>query len=441
MRKRIRIAGTVAIVLLSGMVNGCRQENAVVDYSMDSEANVGREVQATGSLSQFQEEKWSTHVSGEDIDVTISAQISVPKAEEMSVIEVSHPKADAEYRKEIFQKIFGDSVVYYFDDAHAFPADIQNRIHAEEIYIENIEPYLDATASQDFDVDEVQMQIQQANERIRRYQEYLANATGELTVAQNYEQDIPYVGYVDDVLYKIEVSEESGTGIQISFFPYQSADVCPDDLEGKEGLYCSSDDAGGDNQCQMSETEAKKIAEDYCMDKGFENLLVTETKTLVWRWNDGSCVNGYEFWLEPGYDGIAFPSFGSEDTYIYLRNCVGYSMENLCKVWVTDKGVIGLEYRNPIAIDSVTEGVPLLSLECIQQIMKDEVSDNYEKYEFANNAPFYNCMDLIYLRIKDEQQANTYSYIPAWRLSYFANDYYNYSVFVNAMDGTIIYLW
>ena len=94
-----------------------------------------------------------------------------------------------------------------------------------------------------------------------------------------------------------------------------------------------------------------------------------------------------------------------------------YSMNSGIALSIMDEGVIGMELCCPIEITSVTKDVELLSMENIQTIMRNELTEHIDQYPSLESVNYYTNMELIYFRIRDEEKKGYYSYVPVWRLS------------------------
>ncbi len=87
---------------------------------MGRERNSGKK-----GLKQFADapawERELTAVYGKkntSVTFQIAADISVPQAEQMSVIEVEEPEFTSTYKKKLAERIFGSEEVYYYDISH-----------------------------------------------------------------------------------------------------------------------------------------------------------------------------------------------------------------------------------------------------------------------------------------------------------------------------------
>ena len=105
-------------------------------------------------------------------------------------------------------------------------------------------------------------------------------------------------------------------------------------------------------------------------------------------------------------------------------------------MYVTDKGVISIDILNPITVTKVTNQVEILPLSTIQELMKNEVSEHPEKYDFKEYR-YMTDMELIYFPVRDKENSSKLSYLPVWRLS---SQHYINPVLINGIDESVIYL-
>lgn len=104
---------------------------------------------------------------------------------------------------------------------------------------------------------------------------------------------------------------------------------------------------------------------------------------------------------------------------------------------VTDNGIIDVVIEYPVSVTSISGSVEMLSLKNIEQIIKEQLKNNADKYELEINKSFNN-MQLTYFRLKDKNETAKYSYVPVWSFSRLVDSQKKNVILVNAIDGTII---
>ena len=260
--------------------------------------------------------------------------------------------------------------------------------------------------------------------------------------------------------------------------PKDKDQICPEELKGK-GCRCypaMSTHGYVKNQCRLSEESALEMAKSFIEGVELGYSVYTYSAPLLWsigmensdslftsgygmefEYEAGEVnevADGYVFYFDAGVDQISFPIFGTQYTYLnfYEKKRRGeygqYSLGATIKVYVTDKGVIGMWADNPVVITGISAEIELLPLEEVEGIMKNQITEHFGDFRFSydDRGIRFNKMDLIYFRVRDRKDPRHYSYVPTWRLSwislYESSDPYNVDicnqVLINAIDGSVI---
>lgn len=475
MRKTRELLG-LGISLWMIVLAGC--EGKTVDYNIDGigETEDAAETAAgnAGStgMEQFAawngtrwEDQWTiTRENANTRNLSIDADIRIPEAGEMYVVSVSEPDVGAEYKENIARNCFDSGYIYYFDFIHLPKKNLEAQIEAYEDSLE--------------DKQYNQVEREWFEEGIETCRKALETASDQYTVAENFETDA-FMGNRDGISYTLKfLTMQGGTGVrmqQIWMCPLDSYAVCPEEMKHEEDLqympYDGPDIARRENLCKLSEEEAREKARQTIVKLGLEYPVFAYSMPLVWGsaqafgkhydWgtkeeDDARRVDGYAFYFDAGIRDVSFTRFGTEEQYIYSylysQNQMepgknSYSMNARVGVYVTDRGVIWMEAKNPIVTDEISEPVKLLPLETVKNIMEDAVTRNYDDFGFRNMGDYstFDGMELIYLRLRDREHEGHYSYVPVWRLSDAhwdetggADSILN-EVLVNAVDGSIIH--
>ena len=125
---------SAVLVCLLGInfLAGC-SEKKTVEYDMSGNTENIQTEGAYGKLKQFADasvwqETWTVKDAEEkEVTLSVDSKISVPGAEQMSVVEVEEPEFDADYKETIAKQIFGGNEVYYNDPAHLPKEAIEER--------------------------------------------------------------------------------------------------------------------------------------------------------------------------------------------------------------------------------------------------------------------------------------------------------------------------
>ena len=181
--------------------------------------------------------------------------------------------------------------------------------------------------------------------------------------------------------------------------------------------------------------------------KGINSYLET-------NWRVDFIPDGYIVHLEAGVDSVSFPQFGTQETDWNFKKMKKkseepqYCLKAQMDVYVTDKGVIGMQACHPVETVSISEGVELLPLEAIKASVRDQLLNHFADFQFKEKKQddgrltvFFDRLDLIYFRVRNRENVGYYSYLPVWRLSAEGFDYPKYienPFLINAIDGSVI---
>ena len=511
MRREIKrkYAYGLLLCLSVNLLAGCKEKT--VDYSMEGatestqkENSVSNTVsRGKKELKQFadapvwsswkEEYDWSAeNAKGEKVNITLrDVEVTVPDAEEMSVVEVKEPEFDAAYKKQISERIFGDTEIYYNDFAHLPRKDIVEQREScqtlyqlakdtEEVSYANVK-YL--TRQYQFDPENAEEWKDILEQELLRYDNALEAAGDVYTPVSKYDAD-EYLGTYGGMDYELSFSEsdrvrktddgpylngksEDGffmncRGKEISFRVKDIYQVCPEEVKEVEGLYYGyMASASQTNQSSLSKEDAKELAQDVVDELNLDYSVYNKCEPLSWWKGVRSGVSeayylsdGYIFYFDVGVDSVSFPQFGTQQTDWNFRKLKKeteepqYFMKSQIEVYVNDKGVIGMRAYNPIETVSVSEGVDLLQLDVVKRIIREQLTEHFKDFRFKvgsfDGEKFiqFERLELIYFRVRDKENVGYYSYIPVWRLSgltdisslkYFANP-----VLINAIDGSVI---
>lgn len=423
------VTGLVVTGMLAGIFTGCGDKEKV-DYSIEGvEDAAASEEQEYGrgksSVAQFAKEThWSDvwtletkeGIGTETVEITIEADIFLPDAEEMYVVEVTVPEMDEPYRQRIVENLFDSQEVSHMT--------AKDEVKEEELY----------------------------------------PTKGDYVADQ-------YIGERDGVSYILwfnRITDEDMSGGYSSqwfnFYPEDTSDICPKSYEGytrfmpHRFLTVDKYTRIGENECAISQEKAQEMAEDFLKEFELEYSVLHTVRPLIWGDDTLSSdtiydwpANGYVFTYHYGVEEV---SFRGSTKYAYMPYAEEdtdkeYPAEGSAEVYVTERGVICMYADNPVETMGMSGEVEFLPLETIKEIMKEEVIKRYEEFSFVHLMPAkelqFTRMDLIYFRVRDKEHPGSYSYIPAWRLSEDLGKLpeggdivVHNPVIINAIDGTLI---
>lgn len=470
MKRRILVWG-ILLVVTAGTFAGCGKKE--VDYSLEEGDTQESGQNGGNSLAQFKDaENWSDELavvdkSNIEQELAIEAAVVVPDADSMSVVEVEQTVMDTAFREAFLKAFFEEGEVYYHDEAH---------YTAEELagYIAELEDMVE-----EFGEDMHGDMKKSIEESLEHYRVLLSDASDSYTPAEAYESCNEYVGYRKDILYRVyfggaEVTVEPLKGVSF----YGPGTLANYEFVEMMRQYSAKTEEALENECIYSMEEAKNLAESFMKKLDRDSQVCVEEKPVMWhgRMLDANknvteekyAFYGYTFTYGTGIDDIAFSLF--PDLWDYdvtwtdqvldakrdmeadiASDIVGEKDDAMVRlldmfngdrveITVTDAGIVSLSIQAPVTIIDITGAVKLLPLDAIKDIMKNELAENGEQYDFKWDKRFNN-LELMYLKTKDETAENEYSYVPTWCLSKKDEMGLHYHpVFVNAIDGSVIYL-
>lgn len=463
----------LACCLLAEILTGC-SDHEKVDYDLETQKGTQAE---GGGMSQFADaSRWTdemdyTDSDGRQFKLSVNADIKLPDVDSMSVVEVEKSVSDADFKKQLLEGFCDAGEIYYHDSAYYTREELDAAILATQEMIEDMEQYLESVTGYenlpgyDVSIPNSQEQLDTLKQQLQEYQDAYENAGDTYTPAEEYDSCNQFIGYRDGVAYDISFPEDgnsSGSGITISPWSMEEVVGSPESLKDYDYLSWlpgGSADAG-DNQCSLSMEDARRLADELAQLCGGSSQIFCEAAGMEWfGWSendegevtvesDQNVLSGYCFTYGLGVDGLAFQSFGTYEDYVDMqrtgmREETFYDLKDSMEIRVMDGGVVNITVQYPLTVRRITEQVELLPLSSIQDIMKNEIRENFDQYHYdgwsRGVTKSFNLLELIYFRVKNPDDPDVYSYVPAWRLSQEASGYHH-PILVNAVDGSVIYL-
>lgn len=407
MRRKKVTAMTLTVFLSLSLMSAC--SNKQVDYTLDE---TEQDEDGTGNvkgLEQFADaEIWDEMLSVETSDgisgeIRIRAEPIVPEKDGMAVVEIYQEPVDAAYKEQLIKAFFGESEVF----------------SSEEIIFWN--------------------QPEEAPVVDYEAQNYRGEIDGNTYGLAFREHPFWYLP-VAEAQYFSNYRNEVGMGRKMNdqhIFLYPiNGEVHPQGIAA-DSFYEPDfyNDLDEENQCTLSEEEAKERADTLLEKLGLSYFVYVDSSDACWKEYELKEI-AEESWhmttLQYVKDGYVFT---------YGQEWENWLFENFAQVsWVTvsvnDAGILNLVLSNPYHLVSATENVGLLPLETVQKIMRQELTDHAEEYISAENTTlFYRYFWLMYGEVTDPEQENYHSYIPVWGLSTDSDG--ADAVIVNAIDGSV----
>lgn len=473
--KKKHTAGRSAAFILAGcmivtLLAGCSDE--LVDYNVETEETGGGNA---GSLKQFaDEEKWSDEwtvslAGGETLLLSVNANVVVPKISAMSVVEVEQTIVDAEYKKRFMSVFLENGEIYYHDNAHRTKAEWEERIAELEALIEINKDTIQGQQLESGEMSEADAFLASLEDELQECRSYQQSAPEDYILADSFDDCNEFIGYRNEVPFSVNFAmndDKTVSGIRVTCMDGR---LCvPESLQKYDGVEVFDQQRPVDeeaNQCSMSMEEAKQLADQFIDGIGRSGQVCWQMGDAWWsaynehkeepvswfEYVDGA-VCGYRFVYGAGVDGRAFAEDGGMTTFDYFRTEIEdtwgeveevpggfYDSNDQISLVVTDAGVVNVAMDYPVNVTNVTGQVELLPLDSVKGIMKNEVMEHVDDYDFSQSK-YYNTMELMYFRLRDDAKQGSYSYVPAWCLSAKIGETRQHAVLVNAIDGSVIHI-
>lgn len=459
--KKCMLSKGIAIVLIAGLFCGCAGKK--VNYEMDTDETAENSQGAITKLSQFSDaEKWTDILefeteNGEKKTISINAEITLPEADSMSVVEEEESVFDAEFKKQILNSFFSGGEIYYHDLEHWTREELEETIEDIEEKIDLLEIYIAqaaaGTSGDSSEESEFKEEKEALEEEIQQKQKLLETAPAAPVTAEEFDNCNEYLGYVGEMPCVATFSDEENNR-RVTIVP----DIYygPERLKGKE-YYRISTIATHRNECPLSIEEAFELSEQCVKGLGLGSQVCLRKNGVSWIgmnyieqpqvYESIEEFYGYCFTYVSGIDGIAFQQVDTSNLITSFdcgKNSIKYTENNygemnFIQIEVMEKGVVSIRLFSPAEVIKVTKSVELLPLDTIKEIMKNEAYEHADKYEYFSSNETAEKMELIYFRVKDKEKEGVFSYIPVWQLTPSGN--YYHPILVNAIDGSIIYYW
>lgn len=454
---------TFIIFVASLILTACGKKQ--VDYQVDTLDPVHTETDAVSEaggdvstqLGMGEERSWHENIhyvygspgglDYEEYDIKMNAHIYIPDTDKMYTMTGSEWYLSPEEKKHIMT---------YFVDESSIEKDME-RTYTKEYYQNEVEhikndflPYVEPVSENEED----QAVYEQSLNDCIAYFETKASETPTAeeiaAMAEDYDGNA-YMGSRDGVeygfsFYRDEERNRSGFSIARIYDYDENMNPIPFDTD-----------------FELTEENAKLEAEKICQGVGLDDLKVIgiRKETLymtedegkdIYRVNMGRNIEGIpvdmvQYWYESNEIG------GDSDDYRIRIYDLGYSLEKVTLL-IDEGGFCSMNAYGLIRDCCVEKPVKLLGFEQIKEVVKNELSTRRVKSEIQE----WQQMDLIYLRIADQDAEDKVRYIPVWRIC--ATSFYMLSgsnsdeadtsvmcdsmipsymlLFVNAMDGSII---
>lgn len=406
---------------------------ATDDQTVVNEGNVGDAAGGTlkESLGIGEEWRWSEDIGNDTGIVEVAAELVIPEVSQMYTVEVEKYFYTPEDKKRVLD---------YFLDIDSVKVDLENvslptKEHISE-EIASLEDSLEQLKQDGEDTAYVETKI--ATLKLQ-----LADAPDASDVSEDvgdYSQNY-YMGTKKEIPFFLafQIDEENN----YSTWTLQAKDMSCFNSQGNDDILPRTNGfLLNQNLCSMSSEEAVKQAETICEELGITHMKAVWVSDLVWDWGQAEPeCNGYEITLTRDINGVLVDNglyWADNEDAVAMRQHP-YNAERIV-IDINDSGVCYMCYEGILTEGSIGNPVKLLSYEQVKDVFREQIKAPSLEYCVSS----FSCLELNYVRVVNEDSANVYCYIPAWRLGTYVRSSYNYvegviqNIWINAMDGTVI---
>ncbi len=417
------------------MLTGCGTKQVAYEEEKSSgkkNSEISQEESAGTTLMETLgvEEEWKEKVSLDDGEsFNISAEVSVPDAPKMSLLEVSEYYYTPEDKKRVAEYFLDEGSIQVNVEHVPTKERIAAKVQEWEMTLEKIEE------------EGIEDKIAVAKSEKKKLESLLNEApkADEIELSPgDYKEDY-YAGLKEgkELVLDFDIREEE----HISQWILCAADAQAYKEFNEAGAEFWNPANTSDNKCTMTKEEAELKAEQICEELGITGMAPVRVKTV--QWGDQKENNGYYIVLGRENAGVVMEPVtyftGSE---IFYRNTelggkTPYEQE-IIDIGINDNGVFWMRYSGILSVDKEGTEVKLLTFNQIKEAFRIDIISRNDVWSMdANN------LDLIYFRFMDEKQQGKYTYVPVWRLTPYEMESgmgvgaseWN-CIFINAIDGS-----
>lgn len=438
MMKKIMVWMSMVSLLIAA---GCgRQEVSYEDdditttdtQTVVNEGNVGDGAGGTlkESLGIGEEWRWSEDIGNDTGIVEVAAELVIPEVSQMYTVEVEKYFYTPEDKKRVLDYFLdSDSVKVNLENVSLPTKEhISEEIASLEDNLEQLKRNGEDTTYEEARIATLKLQLADA-----------PNARDVLEDVGDYEQNY-YIGTKKEIPFSLEfqIDEENN----YSAWTLQAKDMSYFNSKGNDDIIPRGNGfLLNQNLCSMSSEEAVKQAETICEELGIAHMKAVWVSDLVWDLGQAEPeYNGYEIALTRDINGVLVDNglywMDNEDAVAMLQH--SYDAESIV-IDINDSGVCYMCYEGILTEGSVGNSVKLLNYEQIKDVFREQIKEPSLEYNISTSF----CLELNYVRVVNEDNANVYRYIPAWRLGNVRSGH-NYvqgviqNIWINAIDGTVI---
>lgn len=428
--KRNKTVKAICLCVCLCILTGCgerQQVNYIDDIAMDDASGSDASEDAVytnpdASLSEklgITDTKWTETIGVRDF----KGNLHVPEVKNMYVLNVSEAYLTNEDKKKIMT---------YFADEDTLVQDIENIVTRERAdrIISVCQEELDKVPESDEYLRKIYQK--ELDYRTQMYDTYPVSS--ELTEeVGDYSGNI-YKGSKGDNIYSFEFYNDASRN-RCAFIVNKKLP------ENSYTIGVSGASFDGSNQYDITKEELENKAKDICKAVGLEDMMIIDVVDIYWaseeiNQNDNYTEkNGYHIIMARDIEGIPTCEKLLGRNEEKEGKLLPYSREYV-ELALDSEGVIYMFSSGMCKTESITGPVRLLDMESIKSVVRDNIA----KLIYGN---WYD-IRLTYMRVKDLQNEDMYSYIPAWTVIYegyydaYSTAIYYDELYINAIDGTVL---
>lgn len=459
----------VILGLMSLMLFGCGEKEVVYDEenvttaeNSESNSEVSTNETLKDELGIGEDATWKENIQMAGGSVEFKTSITVPDTQDMYTVKAKEYYLTSEDKKKITEYFMDPDSIRVDKDAAITKETIQNSIHIyEQAIAEGKYPKFQMIMPMDayeqfvystFDYIQVPTDQEKAS-----YEKEISRLTGlvnEAPAAADLDElsgdylAEAYRGKKNDVEYAIsffndETRNRSAWSLQaVDKNYFLEIDIKDDEFTCWElGAGIEDGFVPSNNLCQLTPEEAKEQAKKLCEDLGMYHMMPVTANPA--QWDNGSVkeLNGYCVRLVRHIEGVPvdFTTYVDDETYLDGENAMLPYSRECVEVCLNDKGIISVFCKGMLQEEQMSEPVKLLDINEVQEVFRQELKSEAKGY-----IEGWQTLELSYVRVKNVEEPNQFTYIPAWRLRInatqagFAMASTRHFVWINAMDGTRI---
>lgn len=444
MKKKIATALSVLMVVAL-TATGCGRET--VDYDIDGDGSSGGSsdggtLAAKYGIPDECDTKLDVGDSGLSKIEIYDLDVSYPDASSMDIAYYTLMEVTNESKQTIAEKLFDkDEGIYEYDWENMTKEDIQQQI---DWYTNEIQCATDAGYEDD---------IEWYQEELDEYEDMLSSAPDEYEAAGDYSGD-EFVGTMDGRGYQLSFSDNS---TDLSMREYSITYRPSEKAENAEGCYWSAmselnseDFEDLDNECALTEDEAREIAEDFMEKVGISDMSLVLSDELCWTYygytgEDLSIEkDGYYFKYARAINDVTVSTetTWNVDNLMGENASVGIPVESFT-INIDSNGILSASWSFFLEATGETEkNVELLTFDEMIDIANETVAEYYTTYPTNYSKVDFSEVELTYY-LSETDEDGVFKYTPVWIFSEYDAEYANETypsqmVVIDATDGSVI---